>query len=81
MLNTEVQNYMTHEVFAITPDKSIEDCMQLMTAKKIRHLPVLENEVLIGLISIGDVVKELISSKELLITNLEGYIVGRGYGC
>jgi CBS domain-containing protein len=51
-----------------------------MTKKRIRHLPVVEGEKLAGLISIGDVVKELIAGKESTINNLENYIEGRGYG-
>jgi CBS domain-containing protein len=80
VLNTTVLEYMTKKVFTIDPDQSIDDCMQLMTRERIRHLPVVEDEKLVGLISIGDVVKELISSKELKIDNLENYIEGRGYG-
>jgi len=80
LIHTPVQDYMTKNVFFIGLDETIEECMQLMTAKKIRHLPVLENNALVGLISIGDVVKELISSKESTINLLENYIQGRGYG-
>lgn len=80
VLNTTVLEYMTKKVFTIDPDQSIDDCMQLMTRERIRHLPVVEDGKLVGLISIGDLVKELISSKELEIDNLENYIEGRGYG-
>ena len=51
-----------------------------MTKEHIRHLPVIENGKLVGIISIGDVVKELISNKESTINNLQNYIEGRGYG-
>ncbi len=80
LLEARVQDYMTREVVTIAPDKTIEDCMQLMTRERIRHLPVVENQRLVGLISIGDVVKEMISSKETKIDDLENYIEGRGYG-
>jgi CBS domain-containing protein len=79
-LAAEVQDYMTREVITIEPGQSIEECMRMMTKERIRHLPVVDNKHVIGLISIGDVVKELISDKESLINNLENYIQGRGYG-
>jgi CBS domain-containing protein len=79
-LTAEVQDYMTRGVFTIEPSQSIEESMMLMTKERIRHLPVVDNDKLVGLISIGDVVKELISDKESLINNLENYIQGRGYG-
>lgn len=77
-LEIPIRLVMTHPVFYIGPDTPIEECMKLMTAKRIRHLPVLENEQLVGLISIGDVVKELISEKETEIKKLERYILGSG---
>jgi CBS domain-containing protein len=79
LLYSPVEHYMVHDVFTITPDQSIEQCMQIMTEKHIRHLPVLDNGDLVGLISIGDVVREMISNKEFTITQLENYIQGRGY--
>jgi CBS domain-containing protein len=75
-LEIPVRTMMTHPVFYVGPEQTIEECMKLMTAKHIRHLPVLENERLVGLISIGDVVKELISEKETEIKRLESYILG-----
>jgi CBS domain-containing protein len=80
LIHTAVAEYMTTNVFFVGPDQTIEDCMVLMTEKRIRHLPVLENNALVGLISIGDVVKGLISSKDSTIGYLENYIQGRGYG-
>ena len=80
VIDASVKDYMTTKVYTIAPGNSIEDCMQLMTAKKIRHLPVMENDRLVGVISIGDVVKELIASQESTISTLENYIEGRGYG-
>lgn len=80
LVHSTVDMYMIKEVFSVSPDQSIEQCMQLMTDKRIRHLPVLEKDNLIGLISIGDVVRELISNKEFTINQLENYIQGRGFG-
>jgi CBS domain-containing protein len=80
LIETTVEDYMTKDVYTVEPDQTIEECMQLMTNKRIRHLPVTENGQLVGLISIGDVVKAIISSKESTINNLENYIEGRGYG-
>lgn len=73
---TPVSEIMTAEVLYVKPNQSIEECLVLMTNKKIRHLPVLENDELVGIISIGDVVNETISEKKLLITQLENYIKG-----
>jgi CBS domain-containing protein len=78
-LTKPVQDFMTKDVFTVNPDQTIEECMQLMINKDIRHIPVLENGELIGLISIKDVINAIISEKEILITNLENYIEGRGY--
>ena len=74
--STPVSEIMTGEVLYVTPSQSVEECLLLMTNKKIRHLPVLENDKLVGIISIGDVVNEMISEKELLIEQLEKYIKG-----
>jgi CBS domain-containing protein len=71
-----VKDFMTSIVFTVAPTQSIEECMAAMTAKRIRHLPVLENQRLVGVISIGDVVKAVISEKEHLITHLANYITG-----
>ena len=76
-LDTPVQDVMTKELFTVTPATTCEECMQLMTDKHIRHLPVLEDERMVGLISIGDVVKAIISSQKGFIDQLEGYITGR----
>jgi CBS domain-containing protein len=80
LLQAMAQNYMTKDVVTVSPDQTIDDCMQLMTKHRIRHLPVVEGHTLVGLISIGDVVKEMISSKESMINNLENFIEGRGFG-
>jgi len=73
---TSVDEIMTSEVTTVHPGQSVEECMALMTDKRIRHLPVLEGEKLAGLISIGDVVKAIISDREFIIKQLEGYITG-----
>ncbi len=74
--DTSVSEVMSAPVFSVGPDQSIEDCMSLMTEKRARHLPVLEDGKLIGLISIGDVVKAVISEREAVIGQLESYITG-----
>jgi CBS domain-containing protein len=72
---TLVRDIMTDRPVFVTPDTEIEYCMQLMTNKFIRHLPVIENNDLTGLISIGDILKYVISNKDFIIQNLEHYIV------
>lgn len=72
-----VQEIMTSRVVCVRPEQTMEECMELMTDKHIRHLPVLDDENrLVGLISIGDVVKAIIVEKEFIIGQLEGYITG-----
>jgi CBS domain-containing protein len=73
---TAVKDVMTSGVLSVHPEQSIDECMALMTNKHIRHLPVLENGKLVGLISIGDVVKAIISEHEYTIKQLENYITG-----
>jgi CBS domain-containing protein len=76
-VDTLVWEIMTPDVIFVNPEQTLEECMALMTEKRIRHLPVFSDEELVGLISIGDVVKELISEKEFVIEQLENYIAGR----
>ena len=76
-LDTPIQNVMTIKVYTVTPATNCEECMQLMTEEHIRHLPVLENDQIVGLISIGDVVKAIISYQKETIDQMEGYITGR----
>lgn len=69
-----VREIMTGKVFTVHPGQTVADCMALMTDKRIRHLPVTEGERLIGLLSIGDLVKEVIADQEQTIKQLESYI-------
>jgi CBS domain-containing protein len=73
---TLVRDIMSGTPVFVDPDKTLDDCMQLMTDKFIRHLPVLQNGELIGVISIGDIVKYIIYDKDFIIENLEHYITG-----
>ena len=75
--DTPVRAIMTRRVLYVRPDQSLDECMALMTEKHLRHLPVLDNGRLVGVISIRDVVKDLISEKEFLIEQLENYIADR----
>ncbi|WP_455382330.1 CBS domain-containing protein [Salinispira pacifica] len=75
--DTRISEIMTKRVFYVEPDQKVDECMALMTAEHIRHVPVLEEGKLIGVISIGDVVKSIISKQEFLIEQLEHYIMGR----
>lgn len=72
----KVSDIMTTDVLFVTPKNTVEDCMALMTEKRIRHLPVLENKKLTGLVSIGDIVKQIISDHKFTIKELEKYISG-----
>ncbi|AFD08110.1 CBS domain-containing protein [Solitalea canadensis] len=74
---TLIGEIMTSTPVSVTIDDSIEHCMKLMTNKFIRHLPVVENDKLAGLISIGDVVKYIIDEQKFIIENLEHYISGQ----
>lgn len=72
-----VHEIMTVEIVRIGPDDDIEYCMELMTDKRVRYLPVFENDRLIGIISIGDIVKAIVEHKEKIIEQLENYIKGK----
>jgi len=78
ILAKPVSNYMTPDVITIGPAQYIEDCMTLMTEQRIRHLPVVDDDVMIGMISIGDVVKAIITSQDSTIEQLKKFIDG-GY--
>ena len=74
---TLVRDIMTEKVLYVEPGQSLEECMALMTEKRIRHLPVLENDRLLGVVSIGDVLREVIHEQKFLISQLEHYIHGQ----
>jgi CBS domain-containing protein len=71
---TPVRDIMTAEVITVEPARTVEECMALVTSKRVRHLPVCEGDTLVGLISIGDLVKEVIAEQERTIKELESYI-------
>ncbi|NNK92578.1 MAG: CBS domain-containing protein [Acidimicrobiia bacterium] len=73
---TTVSEIMTSKVLVVSPATSTDECMALMTDKRIRHLPVLEGEDLLGLVSIGDIVRAKISEQQFIINELERYITG-----
>jgi CBS domain-containing protein len=74
--STTVGELMTQVVFYVRPEHTVEECLALMTAKHIRHLPVLEDDQLVGIVTIGDVGAEIISQQAFTIENLETYITG-----
>jgi len=73
---TLVRDIMERNVIHVRPEESVEQCMALMTDKRVRHLPVLEGKKVIGIISIGDLLKTIISKREFVIDQLEHYIQG-----
>lgn len=72
--DTAVSEIMTTRVYHALPHQSIEQCLAIMTEKRIRHLPVLDNGILIGMVSIGDLVKAIIATQRFVISQLETYI-------
>lgn len=74
--DTPVRDIMTQRVVCVSPATTIDECMALMTDKRCRHLPVLEGERVIGVVSIGDVVKQTIAEQQFIIEQLEHYIMG-----
>lgn len=72
--DTAIQDVMTTSLATVKPTDSIDTCMQLMTIKHIRHLPVLADELVVGMVSIGDVVKFIIADQKQTISHLESYI-------
>lgn len=75
-LETPVRDIMTSKVICVRPEQTIEECMALMTDKHIRHLPVVVGDEVVGVISIGDLVKAVIAEKDFMIKQLEDYITG-----
>ncbi len=73
---TPVKDVMTARVLYVGPERTIEECMALMTDKRVRHLPVVENKRVIGVLSIGDLVKAIIDEQKIIIDQLHHYIAG-----
>lgn len=73
---TRVSEIMTTDLICTAPDETVENCMSLMTEHHIRHLPVIENEKVVGILSIGDLVKTIIEDQHFTIKQLEMYIAG-----
>lgn len=78
-LISPVKDFMTKKVYTVRPEQTLDECMEWMTKEHIRHLPVVEENHLLGIISIGDVVKNLLDEKSSTIDSMEDYILGRGY--
>jgi CBS domain-containing protein len=72
--DTPISELMTKNPFTVAPENTIEDCMAIMTEKHIRHLPVVSGDKIVGVISIGDVVKQIIQDQKAIIEHLEHYI-------
>jgi CBS domain-containing protein len=77
--STPITDVMTSTVFVVEPHHSIDDCMKLMTEKRIRHLPVVDHQQVIGLLSIGDIVNAIITEQKNRIQSLEHYITGAAF--
>lgn len=74
--DTPVREIMTRDVYSVTPDHTVKECMAVMTQGRFRHLPVLLGEEPVGVISIGDVVKAILSDQDFMISQLENFIGG-----
>jgi CBS domain-containing protein len=74
---TTVREIMFSPVISVTPQHSVDECMRIMTDKRVRHLPILENQRVVGIVSIGDIVNWIISAQRARIDHLENYITGR----
>lgn len=75
-LETPVSEIMSSRVICARLDQTVEECMAIMTARAVRHLPVLEHKMIVGIVSIGDLVRSLIEDKQFIIEQLEHYIHG-----
>jgi len=78
--DTPVSEIMTSRVLYVNADQTIQECMALMTEKRIRHLPVLEGDRVVGVVTIGDVGRAIISDQQFMLEQLEHYITGGGSG-
>ena len=74
--DSPVSAVMTAHVVCVAPDRSVDECMGLMTEKRVRHLPVVDHKRVVGVVSIGDLVKETIADQRFTITQLQSYIAG-----
>ena len=74
--DSQVADVMTSSIVCVSPERSVEECMALMTDKRLRHLPVIDHKKVIGLVSIGDLVKATIADHEFTIAQLQSYITG-----
>ena len=74
--DSPVKDVMTLHVVCVSPERSVDECMALMTDKRLRHLPVVDHKRVVGVVSIGDLVKATIDDQEFTITQLQSYIVG-----
>lgn len=77
---TKIKEMMTTTVYFVKPENYLRECLELMTKKRTRHLPVMEDNKLVGLVSIGDIVNRIITEQKTKIKDLESYIVGSDYG-
>jgi CBS domain-containing protein len=76
--STKVCEIMSTSLTTVTADTALESCMEIMTEKRIRHLPVLDGDRVVGIVSIGDIVKHMVNEKDFEIKNLHSYITGSG---
>lgn len=74
--DSAVRDIMTHKVMCVAPDRPVNECMALMTEHRLRHLPVLHQKRVVGIVSIGDLVKATIEEQEFTITQLQSYVTG-----